>query len=512
MTQRDVWTTRIGVILAMAGNAIGLGNFLRFPVQAAQNGGGAFMIPYFVCLLVLGIPLMWMEWAMGRYGGHHGHGTSPGMFDLLWKHPAAKYLGAFGILLPTIVGIYYVYIESWTLAYSFFSMSGGYLGVSTREQMGQFLTQFQGLGETFSFSWVAYGFLVLTFVINLSVLYGGIAKGIERLAVIGMPLLFIFAFILLARVFTLGTPDPAIPENNILNGLGFIWNPDFSQLKNAKVWLAAAGQVFFTLSVGFGIMACYASYMRRKDDVVVTGLSTAMTNEFAEVILGSSIAIPIAYAFFGQAATVEIAKGGSFNLGFMAMPVIFQKLFGGSILGTLWFFLLFIAGVTSSVALLQGPISFLQDELGWSRKKAVTGVGLFVFLAVHIPVLGLAAGALDEMDFWAGTVGLAFFGFLESVVFMWISGPKKAWKELHMGAELRLPKIFLFILACVTPVALFVVFAAWAWQSGWFMLSMHGATPVQMVWRWAARLLILVTAGIVFYMVRLSWKRREAKS
>ena len=244
MTQRDVWTTRIGVILAMAGNAIGLGNFLRFPVQAAQNGGGAFMIPYFVCLLVLGIPLMWMEWAMGRYGGHHGHGTSPGMFDLLWKHPAAKYLGAFGILLPTIVGIYYVYIESWTLAYSFFSMSGGYLGVSTREQMGQFLTQFQGLGETFSFSWVAYGFLVLTFVINLSVLYGGIAKGIERLAVIGMPLLFIFAFILLARVFTLGTPDPAIPENNILNGLGFIWNPDFSQLKNAKVWLAAAGQVF----------------------------------------------------------------------------------------------------------------------------------------------------------------------------------------------------------------------------------------------------------------------------
>ena len=194
------------------------------------------------------------------------------------------------------------------------------------------------------------------------------------------------------------------------------------------------------------------------------------------------------------------------------LPRVSFLLFVAAVLGALWFFLLFIAGITSSVALLQGPISFLQDELGWSRKKAVTGVGLFVFLAVHIPVLGLAAGALDEMDFWAGTVGLAFFGFLESVVFMWIFGPKKAWEELHMGAELRLPKFFLFILACVTPVALFIVFAAWAWQSGWFMLSMHGATPVQMVWRWAARLLILVTAGIVFYMVRLSWKRREAKS
>lgn len=512
MKQRDLWATRLGVILAMAGNAIGLGNFLRFPVQAAQNGGGAFMIPYFVCLLLLGIPLMWLEWAMGRYGGHHGHGTSPGIFDLLWKNRAAKYLGAFGIILPTIVGIYYLYIESWTLAYSFFSLTGKYFGVSTTEQMGQFLTRFQGLGSAVSFSGVAYVFLVLTLAINLWVLYGGIAKGIERLAMVGMPLLFVFAFILLGRVFTLGTPDPAAPQNSILNGLGFMWNPDLSELRNAKVWLAAAGQVFFTLSVGFGIMACYASYMRRRDDLVVTGLSTAMTNEFAEVILGGSIAIPIAYAFFGQAATVEIARGGSFNLGFMAMPVIFQKLFAGHFLGTIWFFLLFIAGITSSVALLQGPIAFLEDELGWSRKKAVSAVGLFVFAAVHIPVLGLAAGALDEMDFWAGTVGLAFFGFLEAVMFMWIFGPKKAWEELHTGAELRLPKIFLFILACVTPVALFIVFAAWAWQSGWFMLSMHGATPVQMVWRWAARTLILATAALVFWMVHTAWKRRGAKT
>ena len=498
----------------MAGNAIGLGNFLRFPVQAAQNGGGAFMIPYFVSLLLLGIPLMWMEWAMGRLGGHHQHGTSPGMFDLLWKHPAAKYLGAFGIILPTLVGIYYIYIESWTLGYSFFSLTGKYFGLTTREQMGQFLSGFQGTagGDALSFSPVAYFFLILTLIVNLWVLYGGIAKGIERLAIIGMPLLFIFAFILLARVFTLGTPNPAVPENNILNGLGFIWNPDFSQLKNARVWLAAAGQVFFTLSVGFGIMACYASYMRHQDDVVVTGLSTAMTNEFAEVILGGSIAIPVACAFFGPAETIEIAQGGSFNLGFMAMPVIFQKLYAGSILGILWFFLLFIAGVTSSVALLQGFVSFLQDELEWSRQKAVTGVGLFVFLAVHIPVLGLAAGALDELDFWAGTVGLAFFGFLESVVFMWIFGPKKAWKELHLGAELQIPKIFLFVMAAITPVALFTVFVAWAYQNGWDMLCMKGATPIQVAWRWTARALILVTTALVFSMVRARWKRREAVS
>ncbi len=510
MRQRDLWATRIGVILAMAGNAIGLGNFLRFPAQAAQNGGGAFMIPYFVCLLFMGIPLMWMEWAIGRHGGSHGHGTTPGMFSVLWRHPVAKYVGALGVILPTVVAIYYLYIESWTLAYSFFSLTGQYFGSATTEKMGGFLTAYTGSGGgAFSFSWPSYVFLVLTLLINLGVLSGGIAKGIEKLAVVGMPLLFVFAVILLVRVFTLGTPDPAVPENSVLNGLGFMWNPDFSQLKSAKVWLAAAGQVFFTLSVGFGIMACYASYMRRKDDLVVTGLATAMTNEFAEVVLGGSIAIPIAYAFFGYAATVAIAQGGSFNIGFMAMPVIFSKMPAGQLLGMIWFFLLFIAGITSSVALMQGPVSFLQDELGWNRRKAVSAIGLFMFAAVHVPVLGFAAGALDEMDFWGGTIGIAFFGFLEALVFMWIFGPEKAWKELHFGAEIKLPRAFLFVMACITPVALLIVFVAWAYQSGWDKLTMAGVKPENVPWLWAARLLLLVIVVLAIVLIRQAWSRRE---
>jgi SNF family Na+-dependent transporter len=496
----------------MAGNAIGLGNFLRFPVQAAQNGGGAFMIPYFVCLLLLGIPLMWIEWAMGRYGGHHGHGTTPGMFDLLWKHPLAKYVGTLGIILPTIVGIYYLYIESWTLAYAFFTATGRYFGITSMAEMKQFLHGFRGIGPSpISFSPAAYAFLVVTLLLNVGVLYGGIAKGIERLAVIGMPLLFVFAVVLMIRVFALGTPDPSQPDHSVLNGMGFIWNPDFSQLKSGKIWLAAAGQIFFTLSVGFGIMACYASYMRRRDDIVVTGLSTAMTNEFAEVVLGASIAIPIACAFFGTAATQEIAKGGAFDLGFMAMPLVMERLAGGRGLGTIWFLLLFIAGITSSVALLQGAISFLEDELAWSRRKAVTVVGLFVFAAVHIPVLGLKAGALDEMDFWAGTVGLALFAFIETALFMWVFGSKRAWEEIHVGAEARLPRAFFPVLAGVTPFVLLAVFIAWAWQSGWEVLTMKGAAPAEVSWRWAARGLIVVTAALSCWMVHAAWKRRGAR-
>ncbi|MBE7416062.1 MAG: sodium:calcium symporter, partial [Deltaproteobacteria bacterium] len=131
MRTREQWGTRIGLILAMAGNAIGLGNFLRFPVQAAENGGGAFMIPYFISLLILGIPLMWIEWGIGRYGGLRGHGTAPGMFDELWKNRAAKYVGILGVFLPLVVVIYYTYICSWTLAFGIFSIIGSFPGTDS---------------------------------------------------------------------------------------------------------------------------------------------------------------------------------------------------------------------------------------------------------------------------------------------------------------------------------------------------------------------------------------------
>ncbi|MCD6385374.1 sodium:calcium symporter, partial [Candidatus Sumerlaeota bacterium] len=117
---REVWATRIGVVLAVAGSAVGLGNFLRFPVQAAENGGGAFMIPYFIAFLLLGIPLCWVEWTMGRYGGRFSHGSAPGIFQSMWRSPVAKYIGAIGIFGPLIIFFYYTYIESWTLGYAYY--------------------------------------------------------------------------------------------------------------------------------------------------------------------------------------------------------------------------------------------------------------------------------------------------------------------------------------------------------------------------------------------------------
>lgn len=465
---RELWKSRIGLVLATAGNAIGLGNFLRFPVQCAQNGGGAFMVPYLVALVLFGIPLMWCEWAMGRHGGVKGHGTTPGIFYHLWHNPVSKYFGTFGILITFGVGVYYIYVMSWTLAYSFFSLIGSYMGITSEAEMSSFLSSFQGVTESQYFQGLdtAYIFYLISLALVIYVLSKGVVKGLERLAKYGMPLLFIFGIILVVRVFTLGTPDPAIPENSINAGMGFMWNPDFSTLKDPKVWLAAAGQVFFTLSVGFGAIQTYASYIRKQDDVALNGLSTAATNSFAEIILGGSIAIPIAVAFFGIAGTEAIAKGGAFNLGFQAMPLIFQKIPLGQVFGTIWFFLLFVAGITSSVAITQPFMSFLQDEFQLNRRKATIITGAALFILGQPVIFFLKHGFLDDMDFWLGTFGVTLFACIEVVIFVWLFGPKNAWEELTRGADIKVPLVFYYILKYITPTFLFVLLGTWLWQSG----------------------------------------------
>jgi neurotransmitter:Na+ symporter, NSS family len=507
---REQWGSRIGLILAVAGNAIGLGNFLRFPVKAAANGGGAFMIPYFVAFILLGIPMMWVEWTIGRMGGAHGHGTTPGMLSLLWKKAPAKYLGALGIVIPFIIVIYYNFIESWCLGYSWFSLTGRYFGHANRDAMGQFLRGFQGVESNAFFSNLApvLIFWGITISLNFYFLYRGISKGIEVLAKYGMPLLFIFGIILVVRILTLGTPDPSQPELNVAAGMGYIWNPDFSRLGSATVWLVAAGQIFFTLSLGQGIINTYASYVREKQDITLNGLTTASTNEFAEVILGGTIAIPAAVIFFGLAETQAIAQGGAFNLGFQALPVIFQKIPLGQIFGAMFFFLLFIAGITSSVAMTQPAIAFLEDEFKWKREKAVKVVFSVLVLMTAFVIAFFKFGFLDELDFWAGTFGLVVFAAIEVVLFSWVFKIRKGWTEMHKGADLKVPKIFRFIMTYITPVYLLILLGVWTYQDAVKEFLMTGKDPANRPYLWGARGMIVALLLAMLLLIRKAWKKK----
>lgn len=510
MAQREHWNSRLGLIFAMAGNAVGLGNFLRFPVQATQNGGGAFMIPYFIAFVLLAIPLMWVEWSIGRRGGQYGHGSLPGMFDVLTKNKFAKYFGAFGLLISFLVVIYYLCIISWILGFSFFSAIGTLGDINNIEGMRSFLYSFQGI-ETgyFTTMWPAYIFLLLTLFINFYITAKGISGGIEKFAIIAMPVLIVCGILLVIWVFFLGTPDPSKPEFSIFTGMNYIWQPDFSILGNSNIWLAAAGQVFFTLSVGMGTLQAYASYLSKEDDIALSGLATAGINEFCEVIIGGMIAIPIAAAFFGLAMTKDIAAGGAFDLGLVAMASAFSNIPFGSILGFIWFILLFIAGITSSVAMVQPLVSFLQEQFRLSRERANIVIGIFVFIGVHFVFFYFDHGFLDELDYWAGTFGLVVISLIEVILFGWVFGMKKGWEELNQGSDIRIPKIFYYVIKYVTPAYLLFILTFWTIDNAIPTLLLEGVDPADLAYRWGARAFILISLLAIIVMVWYAWKRNK---
>ncbi len=461
---RERWGTRIGLILAAAGNAIGIGNLLRFPGQAANNGGGAFMIPYVISLVIFGLPMMWVAWTIGRHGARFGHGTLPGQLERIWPNRAAKYVGVIGITLPLIFCLYYTYIETWCLGYAYFSLTRDYVSTPERAvELGAYLQEFLGDAPThdyFPSLATALVFFLIVLSLNIFVLYRGVARGIELLAKIAMPLLFLFCVVLAVRVFSLGRIKGTVWE-----GLNFLWTPDFGALLQPAVWIAAAGQIFFTLSIGFGSLECYASYLKENDDVALTGLTTAATNEFVEVIFGSLIAIPAAAIFFGAGKVESVAGGGTFYIGMISMPEILRNTAGVEIFGTIWFLLLFFAAFTSSVAVAQPVVAFIQDEFRLKKEASALLVGLVWFLGTIPVIFFLKYGVLDEMDFWAGTIGLVLCSIVEIVLFAWVFGMDRGWKELHRGAEIRIPRFFYYIMKFVTPVALIAIFCGWFYDA-----------------------------------------------
>ncbi len=512
--ERQRWGTNIGIVLAVAGSAVGLGNFLRFPGQAAANGGGAFMIPYFISLILIGIPLIWVEWTAGRYGGGFGHSSAPGILQVLWKkNPLIKYLGVAGIFGPFLIYMYYVYIESWCLAYAYYSITGQLSNIATSQGFVNFLSIYQGVDSSGTFSGTLPGFVffLITFLLNVTVVYYGIRGGIEKLCTIAMPVLLLFGAVLVVRVITLFAPDPLHPDWSSVNGLGFLWNPDFSALKSARVWLAAAGQIFFTLSVGMGVILTYASYLKKKDDVALSGLAAGATNEFAEVIIGGSIVIPAAFIFFGPNDIVNIAESGVFNLGFVTMPQIFNKLPIGALFGFLWFFMLFLAGITSSISIAQPTVAFLEDEYGMRRRKAVGIFAIASFILCQPAIWFIHRGVLDDLDFWGANFFIVLGATLEIILLAWIFGMDRAWKELHEGARLRVPRIFKFIIKFITPTFLLAILGYWFATDWWGVITMEGVADENVPYVLGTRLLLVGMLILLAILVRIAWQRHKIR-
>lgn len=504
--KKEAWGSRLGVIMAVAGSAVGLGNFLRFPGLAAQYGGGAFMIAYAISFLIIGLPIGWAEWAMGRYAGGKGYNSAPGAFAAILNKPWAKYVGIIGVIVPVMIYMYYVFIESWCLGYAVKFWTGSVDLKTTAQTVEMFkgMSGQIGDGSALSFSWnSALPWLLLVFAFNFWLIYRGISGGIEKMCNYGMPMLIVLALVVLARVMTLGAPDPAKPHDNVVNGLGYMWNPSkvqierthpapgeskvveelvgaaaitaaekkvaasngvlklvtitpWQQLQNPLMWMAAAAQIFFSLSVGFGVIIVYASYLRKSDDVVLSGLTASSANEFCEVALGGLITVPAAVAFLGLAS---VAGQGTFGLGFTVLPLVFAKMPLGAFFGGAFFFMLFLAAITSSISMLQPGIAFLEEAMNVGRKVSVTILSMLTTLGTGFVVyFTKELKALDTLDFWVGTFLIFILATIQIIVFGWHWGIERGLREAHQGASIRIPRFFGVIMKWICPVFLLTIF------------------------------------------------------
>lgn len=522
------WNSRLGVILAVAGSAVGLGNFLRFPGQVAEWGGGAFMIAYFISFIIIGLPICWAEWAMGRYAGSHGFNSAPSVFAAVTKRPGFKYLGIIGVVIPVCIYMYYVVVEAWCLAYATNYLFGeGIMKFEDTKAAGEFFGGLVGIGangSALAFDMQHVGFYVIgVFILNFILIYRGLSKGIEWFCKFAMPALVVIALVILVRALTLGTPNPELPENNINNGLGYMWNPtkvmvqEFNtgalkwedkdqifpskpeaevaalkaqaaanplmrvktitvteQLANPSLWLAAASQIFFSLSVGFGVIITYSSYLKDKDDIVLSGLAATSANEFCEVGIGGLLSIPAAVAFFGVSGLIGMGLS-TFSIGFTVLPMVFASMPGGMIFGFLFFFLLFLAAVTSSLSMLQPGIAFLEESMQIGRRHSVALLGLITaFGAGFILYFSEGVLALDTIDFWVVNLLMVLLATAQIIIFGWVIGIEKGIREAHRGSIIKIPAFFPFVMKYVTPLLLLLIFGAWVYKD---LLGMRIGAP-----------------------------------
>ncbi|MBR5889834.1 MAG: sodium-dependent transporter [Akkermansia sp.] len=554
----DHWKSNLGVMLAVAGSAIGFGNFLRFPGLAAQYGGGAFVVAYFCCFLLLGLPLCWVEWSIGRGGGVLGGHSPASVFQLLSRKPLWKYLGILGILAGLSINVYYVYMEGWTIAYAWNTMLGN-LNLDTPQQYGDFFSDFVGMGADghfFSGQTSAPIFFLLAFGANFWLIYRGVSKGIEWFCKWSMPVLFFVAIALLVRVLTMGTPDAAHPERSVNEGLGYMWNPDkvmlvdgttgksigmvpagatetekaellerlhqeyptvsieekkisfWQSLFNPEMWLRAAGQVFFSLSVGSGSICCYASFVRRRKDIALSALTAGAANSLTEVGLAGLTIVPAALALLGVAAAATV---GTFGLGFNVLPQVFAAMPGGQVFGVLFFLLLFIAAVTSALSQVQPAVSFVEEYWNLRRGQSIALVaGLLLVGGFIIVWYTQDMLALDSIDFWVGSLILYVTTGLNLIFFNQIWGTENGMKELSDGSAIRIPRAAAFIIRWITPVIMVVIFGAWLCQELFFTRSPYVANIVE--GRIGAILPLVWALGItVFFCIVAATSRKFNK-
>ena len=408
--QREQWNSRVGFILAAVGSAIGLGNIWRFPYMAYENGGGAFFIPYLFAMLSAGIPFMIMEFSLG----HRLRGAAPKVFSKLGSNYGLRleWLGWFQVFIAAIIAIYYVAIIGWAISFFSFSFTQSW-GTDTN---AFFFKEYLQLGEH---SPTNLGLFQMHIAIPMAIawsitslaIFTGVKGGIERASKIMMPLLFIMVLALIGRIIFLP---------GALEGLNYLFEPDFSKIFDAKVWSAAYGQIFFSLSVGFAIMLAYSSYLPDKSDINNNAFMTVLINCGFSILSGILIFGVLGYMAMEQGKALTDVVSSGVGLAFVTIPAAINLLPAPYILGPLFFLALVVAGLSSHISIIEAVTSAVMDKLDLSRKRAaslVCGGGFIVSMA-----FATSGGLLllDLVDYFINNVALLASCFVELLILAWL--------------------------------------------------------------------------------------------
>ncbi len=487
---RENWSARSGFIFAAVGSAVGLGNIWRFPYVAYENGGGAFLLPYLIALLTAGLPLLFLDYIVG-----HRYRRSP---PLAYQQitPKAESLGWWQVMVCLFIGLYYASVLAWAASYVYFSFGQKWQGNPEQFFMQQYL-QNNG-GTTLSFELIPHLFfpIVGMWALVLLILYLGVKRGVELSNKIFLPLLIVLFMILVVQ---------AVRLPGAVEGLNAFFTPNWQAMTDYKVWLAAYGHIFFSLSVGFGIMVTYASYLGKKANLTGAGLVVGLANSSFEILAGIGVFSALGFMAHAQGVPVKEVVSGGIGLAFIAFPKLISSLgSSGDWFGFLFFSSLVFAGITSLVSVMEVPISAIQDKTGCSRKKAVLGIGGgTALLSILLFSTASAMSLVDIIDHFINNIGVVLGALLSIVLVAWLIRGKLREYTAHSNevSSIKLGKGWQVLLSIVAPLSLIVALGLTMnslFQEG------YGDYPAWLVgtFGWGSVLCCLIGAIVLHYLPR----------
>lgn len=427
-------------MFAAIGSAVGLGNIWRFPYVAYKNGGGAFILPYLVALLTAGIPLLFLDYAVG----HRFRGSPPLAFRRLNRK--FETIGWWNVLVNVLIGLYYAVILGWAASYTYYSINAAWGNDPSSFFFKDYLQMASDVSVQMQFVAQVALPLVLVWLATLLILAFGVQKGVGRASAFFMPLLVVM-FVLLVAI-ALSLPGAA-------QGLDVLFTPDWSKLASSEVWVAAYGQIFFSLSVCFGIMITYSSYMKRSSDLTGTGLVVAFANSSFELLAGIGVFAALGFIAAASGQQVSDVAAGGIGLAFIAFPTIINQAPFGAVIGVLFFGSLVFAGLTSLISVLEVVIAAVQDKLKTGRVTATLAVGIPMMLA-SVLLFGTTTGlpVLDVLDKFVNTYGIVAAGFLYVLCVVLGRNLGVLTRHLNKTSSLKVGKTWLLFVGVVTPLVL----------------------------------------------------------